>query len=246
MMRGGRPDSPWTWLAASAAVFVTLAAAVCGLTLLFLGTRSVMEVGGSCASGGPYQPVQSCPDGAPVAVFGGIWGGLIAVGLYVWMTRRYGVPGFLALAWPALFLSLGWNFLEFGLNSPGPDGGLEWGWLVCGVVFVLMGGGPLVLFFGPYLRGSLPFLGPGDPPAPGSGGGLRFSPPPPPLEVATVLWNPRPESGWNEGTSVASIDGDDGGGLVADLERLAALRRSGMLSEEEFARAKERLMEEEA
>ena len=47
------------------------------------------------------------------------------------------------LAWPALFLSLGWNFLEFGFDPPGEDDGLVWGWIVCGVVFWLMGGLPL-------------------------------------------------------------------------------------------------------
>ena len=51
------------------------------------------------------------------------------------------------LAWPGLFLSLGWNFLEFAFAPPG--GGFAWGWLVCGVVFVLMGGLPLLLAFKP-------------------------------------------------------------------------------------------------
>jgi hypothetical protein len=51
------------------------------------------------------------------------------------------------LAWPGLFLSLGWNFLEFAFAPPG--GGLAWGWLVCGVLFALMGGLPLLLVFKP-------------------------------------------------------------------------------------------------
>ncbi len=51
------------------------------------------------------------------------------------------------LAWPGLFLSLGWNFLEFAFAPPG--GGFAWGWLICGVVFVLMGGLPLLLAFKP-------------------------------------------------------------------------------------------------
>jgi hypothetical protein len=51
------------------------------------------------------------------------------------------------LAWPGLFLSLGWNFLEFTFSPPG--GGLAWGWLICGVLFVLMGGLPLILAFKP-------------------------------------------------------------------------------------------------
>jgi hypothetical protein len=48
----------------SAWVFVTLAGAVCALTLLFLGMRGVMEVGGACAEGNaPYVIAQPCPPG---------------------------------------------------------------------------------------------------------------------------------------------------------------------------------------
>jgi hypothetical protein len=63
----------------------------------------------------------------------------------VWKGSTIGGPyaALPLLAWPALFLSLGWNFLEFGVQPPG--GGLAWGWLVPGVMFVLMGGGPLWL-----------------------------------------------------------------------------------------------------
>ena len=32
------------------------------------------------------------------------------------------------LAWPALFLRLGWNFLEYGFVPPG--GGWVWSWIV--------------------------------------------------------------------------------------------------------------------
>jgi hypothetical protein len=34
--------------------------------------------------------------------------------------------GLVALAWPALFLSLGWDFLEYGVRNPFGDG-VEWG-----------------------------------------------------------------------------------------------------------------------
>jgi hypothetical protein len=46
------------------------------------------------------------------------------------------------LAWSMLFLSLGWNFLEFGLHAPG-GGGLAIGWLVSAAAFFAMGGGGL-------------------------------------------------------------------------------------------------------
>src|SRR5262245_59156534 len=97
----------------SAWVFVSLAGAVAGLTMLFLGMRGVMEVGGACADGGPYVSAQPCPEGVPLAMLGGLFGGLVFFGIYVYQTLRYGIPGFASLAWSALFLSLGWNFLDF-------------------------------------------------------------------------------------------------------------------------------------
>ncbi len=48
--------------------------------------------------------------------------------------------GLVFLAWPALFLSLGWNFLAYGFFPP--EGGWVWSWLFCGVLFVLMGAVP--------------------------------------------------------------------------------------------------------
>ena len=111
------------------------------LTVLFLGMRSVMEIGGACASGGPYVPRQECPDGTwliPVSIFTGLIGtGLVAAGSFA------GGPQLWTLAWPALFCALGWNFLEYGVDPPAPASGLVWGWLVCAVAFLLMGGLPL-------------------------------------------------------------------------------------------------------
>ncbi len=118
------------------------------LTALFLSMRAVMAIGGACASGGPYVPAVVCPDAVialtPLSIFGiflfgglAFWGGASLGG---------GWAGLIALAWPALFLSLGWNFLEFGLNPPGAEPGeLAWGWLICAVVFGVMGGGPLAV-----------------------------------------------------------------------------------------------------
>ena len=115
------------------------------LTLLFLGMRAVMDIGGACADGGPYVSRASCPDGVPVAMIGGIFGLFLFGGLTAAGGVQVGAPygGIVFLAWPALFLSLGWNFLEYGIRPPG-GGGPEFGWLLCGVVFVAMGGGPLL------------------------------------------------------------------------------------------------------
>jgi len=145
-------------LAGSVLVFGSLAGAVAGLTLLFLGMRGVMEIGGSCADGGPYVSAHPCPDGTAPAVFGGVWGGVIFLGIYAWLTLTRGIPGFLPLAWPALFLSLGYNFLEYGVDPPAEaPAGLDLGFLVCAIVFGVMGGAPLLIFLVPIVRSLLPF-----------------------------------------------------------------------------------------
>lgn len=121
-------------------VFLSFFGVVVGMTLTYLVMRAVMEIGGSCASGGPYVSARPCPDVAwllPVGIVGGMVAGLVFI-----TTKPARAPRFTALLWPALFLSLGWNFLEFGLNPPGRPG-LDWGWLVCAIVFGLMGGAPL-------------------------------------------------------------------------------------------------------
>lgn len=233
------------------------------MTLLFLGMRSVMEVGGSCGSGGPYVYVRSCPSGVPLAMMGGIWGGVVAFLAYLYLSFRYGVPSWIWLAWPALFLSLGWNFLEFGFDSPG-GGGLEWGWIVCGVLFAFMGGGPLLLFGVPILKGILPL------PSRRSGG---ISEPPRGRGLVSLVeptLDPQPGSSRrNEAvhlvSALATLADETRASLersseaktpeqstdlesrtVAALERLSALRRAGSLTDEEFAAAKKRVLEEES
>jgi hypothetical protein len=208
-------------LRASASIFVGLAGATAGLTLLFLGMRSVMEIGGACAEGGPFVPIRPCPTGVPLVMFGGIWGGLVLAGLYAWQAFRLGVPNFVALLWPALFLSLGWNFLEFGLDPPG--GGLAWGWLVCAVVFGLMGGIPLV-FAGPWVVRRFTRSEPARP--------WRSKMPTPASVRAMVSSLPK--------VRVAATESAD---LVSGLERLDALHRSGALDDAEYEAAKDKLLD---
>ena len=53
-------------------------------------------------------------------------------------------PDWTMFWWSALFLSLGWNFIEFSIYPP--DGsGIAWGWIICAVLFGLMGFAPLLL-----------------------------------------------------------------------------------------------------
>jgi hypothetical protein len=209
-------------LRASLWVFVTLAAAACALTLLFLGTREVMAIGGACADGNaPYVIARPCPRGTAVSVVGGIFLGLVAVGLYVVVTTVQRLPALTGLVWPALFLSLGWNFFEFGLRPPVGDG-VVWGWLLTGVVFAAMGGVPLLFTLGPTLRAFAGYTGDAAPAHPRPRAAPRS---PAPLHAR------------------APAGGADA--VVYALERLAELHRTGVLNDAEFGAAKRRVVGEE-
>lgn len=128
-----------------------------GITLVWLGMRAVMDMGGACASGGAYEIATPCPGGVGLVMILAFPMGFVGLGIVVWTGVRLGGPwpALAALAWPALFLSLGWNVVEYGLFPPF-GGGPELGWLVPGVVFLLMGGIPLWLFVA--ARGDAPIV----------------------------------------------------------------------------------------
>ncbi len=115
------------------------------LTMVFLAMRAVMDVGGSCADGGPYVSAQSCPEGSAAALLLGIFGGMgfgfvASVGGLMVGGIWAATPVF---AWAALFGSLGWNFIDYGVMNP-PESGIEWGFAIPGVMFWVMGFGPLL------------------------------------------------------------------------------------------------------
>ena len=221
-----------------------LVLAAASMTVLFLGMRAVMEVGGTCASGGPYTIETACPKGAGWMVPVSIWSGLMGIGVYSVASLRLPGPRLALLAWPALFLSLGWNFLEYGF---GADEGVAIGWIICGVLFVLMGGVPLAgILASKSARRTLVWAdGPrpdGDRPSIAA----TMSP-----MAARRLAAPRATAGPSSNASlpatkpvaphvnvpgqVIDTSSDD---LASQLERLAALRRRGELTDEEYAAAK--------
>ena len=118
------------------------------LTILWLGMRAVLDVGGYCAEGGPYVIAQHCPAGTALLIPLSIFGGLGSAALMAWKGAKLGSPWsvLVGLAWPALFISLGWNFLEFAFLPPAGMDGVQLGWLIPGVLFVIMGAVPLVGF----------------------------------------------------------------------------------------------------
>jgi hypothetical protein len=128
----------------SIVTFVCMVGIGAAFTALFFSMRSVMDIGGRCYSGNVgIDPavVRQCPDGVAGLMIGAIFGGLILIGIYAFNAVG---PNLTLLAWPALFLSLGWNFLEYGFSPPDGSDDIVWGWLICGILFVLMGGVPLI------------------------------------------------------------------------------------------------------
>jgi hypothetical protein len=214
------PDYPAiAWLLVSAA---GLAACI---TFLVLGMRAVMDIGGACASGGPNVSVQPCPDGIAALMTVGTLGLFVFGGLGIWAGARVG-GGWAALpflAWPGLFLSFGWNFLEYGLRPPGDAPGPALGWLFCGAVFVVMGAVPLWIAIS--ARNELRKEG-------GRAVASRYFPPRNRIAPAP----PGP-------AGPRDLIGEDADpDLVAKLERLADLRRRGDLTTEEFEAAKRQLL----
>ena len=210
---------------------VGVAGLAMSLTFVFLGMRAVMNVGGFCADGGPYVIETHCPEGVSLLMVAGIFGLFLFGGLMAWKGSVIGGPyaGLVALAWPVLFLSLGWNFLEFAFNPPGPPGQrIVWGWLIPGVLFMLMGGLPLLAL--------LPFG------HSGRSGQAR-------TQVANRI-APRQTPSKSDYQMLANdlraVEDrtEDAQDLVSKLERLSALRESGDLTHDEFEQAKRVLLVE--
>jgi hypothetical protein len=230
---------------------VGVAGLAASLTVLFLGMRAVMDVGGYCAEGGPYVIDTHCPEGValliPVSIFTGL-GSVALVGIKG--STLGGSWGALALlAWPALFISLGWNFLEYAFNPPGDDNGIVLGWLIPGVLFVIMGAFPLLAFLPGYRKRQPASVAPRH--DAGAEGEARYA-----SELkrtrrrllnglvqrvnrqaASSVSPAGPEGKTRDVDSPADVD------LVGQLERLAKLYRSGSLTYDEYQRAKAAVIE---
>jgi hypothetical protein len=213
------------------------------LTLLYKSMRSVLAIGGSCASGNtPYVPAHQCPKGTAGTMTLAIFGGLIFLALFGICVNSRGKL-FTLLAWPALFLSLGWNFLDYGLN-PNSGSGVSAGFLVSAVVFILMGGIPLVWWVPNVWRAMTGkdeevSATPGVP----SYGALRFGGASP--SSSAPSWDttfgasassPPTTTVTTPTTSTATTSG--GGDVANELERLASLHRRGDLTDSEYEAAK--------
>lgn len=214
----------------STGAVVGLAAGLAGLsaaiTLMFLAMRAVMAVGGSCAEGGPYVVATHCPDGAPAALFLGIFLLLVSWGLAGWFGP--GVGGIWGsagiLGWSGLFVALGSNFLEAGF---GGDRGLDATGLLLGAMFWAMGIVPLAWILIAALA---------DRSRPGAAASLRQ---PAPNQLSAAQLHVESLDGVGAAAATPSdADPVESSDLVTQLEHLADLRSRAMLSDAEYAAAK--------
>jgi hypothetical protein len=248
------------------AVLLTLGTLVfvVSLTMVYKSMRSVMEIGGSCASGNtPYEIARPCPKGVGWMMTVGIFGMFIGAGISLLGVFPQGGPRPYVFAWSAIFGSLGWNFLDYGFDAPG--GGTSAGWLVCGFVFMAMAAVPLIFLltpralrwelWGPNTQRADDYLHPYKPPpvrskrepvtptrsatssAPYARTTTVQSPIPVPAPAPTPAPDPAPAT---------APEPEPGREVVEQLATLADLLERGMLDEAEYEKAKAAVLRTEA
>jgi hypothetical protein len=224
------------------------------LVLVSQGMRSVEKIGGNCASGGPYAIARPCPSGVPGLLTGGIFAGLFFLALFGFCVSSQGRV-VLGLAWPALFLTLGWNFLDYGIHPPG-GGGISFGFLIPAVLFIIMGAVPLYWVIpGCFhaLRGDvdgsmtsqshavLPIaadIGAHAPAWPGTGTvGATTVPAGAPPTAVSAWPTSSPISSSTTSTPAGGTD------VAGELDQLASLHARGELSDQEYEEAKRKTLD---
>ncbi|GAB3257626.1 hypothetical protein [Nocardioides dilutus] len=105
------------------------------VTWLVAGARAQLEVGPSCATGGPYEIVAPCPEHST---------SLILVGLSLSVVTALGgtiaaisvtAPNLVVLHWTILLAGLGGLFVVWGVRV---DDGVSWNGVLTGLVFLVM------------------------------------------------------------------------------------------------------------
>ena len=222
------------------------------ITLMSLGMRSVLAIGGSCASGNtPYEIRQACPKGVAWMLPVAIWAGLGFLLLF-YLCAPTGGKRCAILAWPGLFLALGWNFLQFGLpkhtHGEGVDHGWQAGFLVPGILFIIMGIVPLIVVLPGLLR---TLRGVPEEPVLHHPGGLTFDPNglgtysmqgPPPTHPGYAAAGPPGGLSFAKAGPPPTTRPTPSGDMAEELAKLAALHRSGDLTDQEYETAKQAVL----
>lgn len=121
------------------------------LSMLYLGMRGVMELGGFVATGGPYEIAHEAPKWVwifPVSINVMVIS-MIASGT---LGKKIRGPNLMSLSWSALFISLGWNFTEYGIKAL-KEASTGIPWIICAVLFMIMGFLPLVIIVMHFVEG---------------------------------------------------------------------------------------------
>jgi hypothetical protein len=101
------------------AISLSLAGVTCGLTLGYPSMRAVMDVGGFCAEGGPFVVSSTVRRARRGSWSAASWEDSSSRSSASALLLRRDPERRDASLWPALFLSLGWNFLEFAFDPAG-------------------------------------------------------------------------------------------------------------------------------
>jgi len=108
-----------------------------GFTLLYAGASQLSNLGGFCASGGPFVIETQCPETLIWSFPLGFFAVFISWGIGYFFQRGFSAP-VVVWGWPILFVGLGIGFFQLI-----PLGGVFVG-VLCGTLFVLMGIAPLI------------------------------------------------------------------------------------------------------
>lgn len=129
------------------AAFFTLAtlfllSALCGMVIM--AALAVINIGGYCAEGGPYVIARHCPDGSALVLSLGI-PLLFLLGFLYAMAKPSSWPSTFGWLWPVLFVGMAVAFFIGAANAPG---GIGWAAVVTGIVMLVIGIAPIVIFAG--------------------------------------------------------------------------------------------------
>jgi hypothetical protein len=106
------PLRPGAWVVAAVGAF-GLAGSI---ALLNSSLVPVLDLGGWCASGGPFEIRAECPDTTWVTFVSTVTG-LAFAALLAGGASRAGAPQVVMLGWPGLFWSLAWTMWSHGRNT---------------------------------------------------------------------------------------------------------------------------------
>jgi hypothetical protein len=243
-----------------------IAGIAAAITLLVLGGRALIDIGGFCAEGGPYEIAVPCPENSEVVFLLGFLGGGAATLLAESKSRALGIgDGTVALlAFLSLFGVIGLESLLAGLDPPGDEPGPAWGWLIMGAIFLAVSVPLLASWVRSALRGpAVPGATAGRRSRLAIPGAVRVRPSPSPPGGAPGGEAESPDPGTAVQAARAGADdvsrdiaaGDrllaragetvlsgSSAELVDDLERLARLHDQGHLDDGQFEAAKDELL----